>query len=39
VTLVAGLVLLASLAVWWHARRELTEVRRELQAVTEGNES
>jgi hypothetical protein len=37
VTLVAGLVLLASLAVWWHARRELTEVRRELQAVTEAN--
>jgi hypothetical protein len=37
VTLVAGLVLLASLVVWWQSRRELNEVRRELQAVTEAN--
>jgi hypothetical protein len=37
VTLAAGLALLASLAVWWQARRELDAVRRELQAVTAAN--
>jgi hypothetical protein len=36
-TLVARLALLASLAVWWQARRELDEARRELQAVTAAN--
>jgi hypothetical protein len=37
VSLVVGLALLASLALWWQARRELDKVRRELQAVTEAN--
>jgi hypothetical protein len=35
--LAAGLVLLASLAVWWHTRRELAVVRRELQTVSAAN--
>ena len=35
--LAAGLALLASLAVWWHTRRELNAVRRELQAVSAAN--
>lgn len=36
-TLAAGLALLASLAVWWHTRRELHVVRRELQTVSAAN--
>jgi hypothetical protein len=35
--LAAGLALLASLAVWWRARRELDEVRQRLEAVTAAN--
>ena len=37
-TLVAGLALLLSLAVWWQSRRELHAVRGELQKVTAANE-
>jgi hypothetical protein len=38
VTLVAGLVLIASLALCWQSRRELDKVRGELQTVTAANE-
>jgi hypothetical protein len=37
-TAIAALALLASLAVSWQARRELDQVRRELQAVTAANQ-
>jgi hypothetical protein len=36
-TAAAVLALLASLAALWHIRRELNEVRRELQTVTAAN--
>jgi hypothetical protein len=36
-TLAAGLALLVSLALWWHTRRELDEVRQKLQATTAAN--
>jgi hypothetical protein len=35
--LAAGLALLATLAVWWHTRRELGEVRQKLEAATAAN--